>query len=120
MEISDVVYEATGGTAIGLSFGYAMCELKFMKVDTPVEKIEHWVLGTITSIIGIIVGFTKKYEGLSVFLTTMGLGILLTDVRDLGKQLDNLRDQEPLDTGIASKTDGDIDSNNLIKVDWEN
>lgn len=103
-----------GGLGGGIGIGNTMTSLKLMKQNTPVDKVHHWVVGMIISLTGIITGFIKKFRNLSPFLTSLGLGIMLTDFPHLAKQLDNYWDGDPLDQGIVSDEEGWVSNGNDI------
>ena len=89
-----------GGIGAGVGIGRIMTDLKEMKTDSPLSNIHHWVAGLFLGLIGVFAGIFGYVKNAAMFLTAVGFGIMLTDLKDMGKQLDNLRDQEPITEGV--------------------
>ena len=106
-----------GGLAGGIGIGNVMTNLKEMKSGSPFEKVHHWVTGLIVSIIGILAGALGYFKSASLFLTSIGFGIMLTDLKDMGKQLDNIRDSDPITEGVANPPYNEFNGSDFINID---
>lgn len=106
IDLDKAVIFGIGGTAAGVGLGHLMTDLAAIKKDSPIADIHHWVVGVIASLTGIILNALGVLKGAGIFLVSLGLGITLTDLPHLGKQLDNLRDQDPLTEGLVSAEQG--------------
>lgn len=91
-----------GGVAAGRGLGLLLTDLKAMKTGTTFEKTHHWVVGLLIAILGVIFAAFRILKESAIFITAVGFGLLLTDLPDMGKQLDNLRDQEPISQGVSN------------------
>lgn len=96
---SQVVLSMAGVTG-GLVIGKTMTEYADLKIGTIFEKVHHWFFGLIVSVLGLILSFSK-YSKSAAFITAIGLGIAVTDLRDMGTQLNNLGGKEKLTEGSS-------------------
>lgn len=124
MEIDTAVFVTMGGLGAGIGAGGLMTELADIKKGSAIAEVHHWVVGALISLTGIILAVVKKLKWSAPFLCAFGLGIALTDLRHMGKQIDNLRDNEPISTGILNpnENNGQWVNNNTQgyeMINWE-
>lgn len=114
VDVDHPIIWGVGGFTSGLAVGNAMIFLKDLKTGTIVENVHHWIIGVVLTIAGIIGNLTKKLGDSSIFLVTMGLGIMITDLPHAGKQIDNLLDNEPLTKGLTDPPEWVLSSEDLL------
>ena len=103
IDVDSAIILGIAGTGAGLGLGNIMTDLKDIKKDTPIiSEVHHWVPGVIISLVGVVLNVAGLLKGAGIFLVAVGLGIMLTDLPHFGKQLDNIRDNDPLTEGLTT------------------
>lgn len=103
----DALIKSVYGLTAGLSLGYVMTEYADVKDGTIIEDIHHYWIGLIATVCGLILSFTKKSKNIGLFMISLGLGITLTDLRDLGKEVGKATDNEELTKAMEIKNKED-------------